>query len=511
MKSLTPLAVAAVFVLAACTTTAPSPTPTPAESPAPTPVAAAPPAPPNEQPPPARIAYSIPVEYHKLENGLKVVLSPDHTAPTASVAVYYNIGFRVEPRDRTGFAHLFEHLMFQGSDNLGKLEFVKLVQSNGGVLNGSTRFDFTNYFEIVPAHTLETVLWAESDRMRSLAITPENLKNQQEVVKNEVRVNVLNRPYGGFPWLDMPQYANTNWYNAHNFYGDLTELDAATIDDAKSFFKTYYAPNNAVLIVAGDTTAAEVKRLAEKHFGSIPRQPQPPPADLSEPPQTAPKSFTRTDKLARTPAIAVAWHLPPRMTKDFFALSVLDPLLNSDDSARMYRKLVREDRLAMASQGGFNFLGPNWDMKGPMLYTMRVDYFNDKTAEQVIAAIESVLDEVRKNGITAAELAQAKTTMRSAFLDDMEAGGMPLFGRANLLGVFALFDDDPGRINTILGELDKVTLDDVKAAAAKWLVPTNRTSIDSRPAAKPSAGLPADPSAVVSTEAEASAKVGGAQ
>jgi predicted Zn-dependent peptidase len=231
-----------------------------------------------------------------------------------------------------------------------------------------------------------------------------------------------------------------------------------------------------------------VKRLAEKYFGSIPRQPQPPPADLSEPPQTAPKSFTRTDKLARTPAVAVAWHLPPRFTKDFFALSVLDPLLNSDDSARMYRKLVRDDRLAMSSQGGFNFLGPNWDMKGPMLYTMRVDYFNDKTADQVIAAIETVLDDVRKNGITANELAQAKTTIRSSFLDDLEGGGLPLFGRANLLGVFALFDNDPGRINSILGELDKVTLDDVKAAAARWFVPTNRTSIDSRPAAKPSAG-----------------------
>ena len=254
------------------------------------------------------------------------------------------------------------------------------------------------------------------------------------------------------------------------------------------WFKTFYAPTNAVLVVAGDASAADVKRLAEKHFGAIPRQPQPAPADLGEPPQTGPKSFTRSDKLARTPAVAVAWHLPPRMSKDFFALSVLDPLLNSDDSARMYRKLVREDRLAMSSQGSFNFLGPNWDMKGPMLYTMRVDYMNDKTADQVIAAIETVLDDVRKNGISAADLAQAKTTIRSSFLDDMEAGGMPLFGRANLLGVFALFDDDPGRINTILGELDKVTLEDVKAAANKWLVPSNRTSIDSRPAAKPSAG-----------------------
>jgi zinc protease len=432
--------------------------------------------------------FTVPVEYFKLDNGLKIVVSTDRSAPVVLVEVIYNIGFRVEPKGRTGFAHLFEHMMFQGSANVKKMQHVSLMQEAGGIVNGSTRFDYTNYFQSLPSNGLERALFLEADRMRSLDVTAENLKNQQNVVSEEVRVNVLNQPHGAFDWIEIWERANTNWHNAHDFYGKLDELEAATIEDVRAFFKTYYAPNNAVLIVAGDATAADVKRLAEKHFGAIPSQPQPPASDLTEPPQTASKSFTRTDKLARTPAMAVAWHLPPRMTKDFFALSVLDPLLNSDDSARMYRKLVREDRLAMASQGGFNFLGPNWDMKGPMLYTMRVDYFNDKTADQIMASIESVLDDVRKNGITAAELAQAKTTMRSNFLDDMEAGGMPLFGRANLLGVFALFDDNPGRINTILGELDKVTLEDVKAAAAKWLVPTNRTSIDSRPAAKPSAG-----------------------
>ncbi|MBM3807347.1 MAG: insulinase family protein [Acidimicrobiia bacterium] len=454
--------------------------------------------------------FTVAVDYFKLDNGLKVVVSTDRSAPVVLVEVIYNIGFRVEPKGRTGFAHLFEHMMFQGSANVKKMQHVALIQEAGGIVNGSTRFDYTNYFQSLPSNGLERALFLEADRMRSLDVTAENLKNQQNVVSEEVRVNVLNQPHGAFDWIEIWEKANTNWHNAHDFYGALQELEAATIEDVRAFFKTYYAPNNAVLVVSGDTTAAEVRRLAEKHFGSIPMQPQPAPADLSEPPQTAPKSFTRTDKLARTPAIAVAWHLPPRMTRDFFALSVLDPLLNSDDSARMYRKLVREDRLAMSSQGGFNFLGPNWDMKGPMLYTMRVDYFNDKTAEQVVAAIESVLDDVRKNGITAAELAQAKTTMRSSFLDDMEAGGMPLFGRSNLLGVFALFDDDPGRITTILPELEKVTLEDVKAAANRWFVPANRTSLDSRPAAKPT-GPPADLSAVVSTKAEALAKVGGAQ
>jgi len=153
----------------------------------------------------------VPLTYYKLRNGLKVVLAEDKSAPMVAVAVYYNIGFRIEPRDRTGFAHLFEHLMFQGSQNLGKMEFIKLVQQSGGILNGSTRFDFTNYFEVLPAHKLETALWAEADRMRGLKITEENLKNQQGVVSNEVKVNVLNTPYGGFPWLDLPQYANTNW------------------------------------------------------------------------------------------------------------------------------------------------------------------------------------------------------------------------------------------------------------------------------------------------------------
>src|SRR6185437_13330961 len=191
----------------------------------------------------ATAALNIPVEFYKLDNGLRVVLSPDSTTPTAVVAVYYNIGFRNEPRDRTGFAHLFEHLMFQGSKNLGKLQFVRLVEENGGILNGSTRFDFTNYFQVVPSNAVRRILWAEADRMKGLAIDTSNVNNQRDVVKNEVRVNVINQPYGGFPWIDLPIHANTNWYNAHNFYGDMGDLDKANLADATSFFHTYYAPN----------------------------------------------------------------------------------------------------------------------------------------------------------------------------------------------------------------------------------------------------------------------------
>jgi predicted Zn-dependent peptidase len=369
------------------------------------------------------------------------------------------------------------------------MEHVALVQQAGGVVNGSTRHDYTNYFELLPSNALELALWLEADRMRSLDVSAENLKNQQNVVSEEVRVNVLNQPHGAFEWLDIWMRANSNWNNAHNFYGDLADLEAATLEDVRNFFKTYYAPNNAVLVVVGDTTAADVRKLAEKHFGNIPRQPIPASPDISEPPQKEERRFTREDKLARTPALAVAWHLPPRMTKDFFALSVLDPLVVGDESARLHQKLVRQDRLAMSVQGGFNLLGTNWDMKGPMLFTVRVDYLNDKNADQVITAIESVLAEVREKGVSESELAQAKNFLRSAFLENVEGGFIPMFGRADLLAAFALFDDDPRRINTILDELDKVTVADVKAAAARWFVPTNRTSIDSRPAAaKPTAG-----------------------
>jgi len=435
---------------------------------------------------PAR--FNVPVEYFTLPNGLKVVVSEDRSAPVVLVEVMYNIGFRIEPKGRTGFAHLFEHMMFQGSTQVKKMEHVGIMQQAGGVVNGSTRLDYTNYFQALPSNALDVALWLEADRMKSLDVSADNLKNQQNVVSEEVRVNVLNQPHGSFEWLDLWQRANSNWANAHNFYGDLADLEAATLDDVRSFFRTYYAPNNAVLVVVGDTTVAEVRQLADKHFAAIPRQPLPAPSDVSEPPQREERRFTKEDKLARTPALAIGWHLPERMTKDFFALAVLDPLIVGDDSARVYRKLVRDDRLAMSVIGAFNLLGNNWDVKGPMLYTMRVDYLNDKNATQVLDAVESVLADVRTSGITAAELAQSKTALRSAFLEDMEGGFMPRFGRANLLAAFALFDDDPKRVNTILDELDKVTLDDVKAAAGRWFVSTNRTSIDSRPASKPTTG-----------------------
>ena len=246
-------------------------------------------------------ALHVPVEYRRLGNGLRVVVSPDDSAPIVAVAVYYEVGFRLEPRGRSGFAHLFEHLMFQGSGQLAKMELVQLVQQNGGVLNGTTRTDYTNYFEVLPKPALELALWLEADRMRGPNITQEELDNQRDVVKNEVRVNVLNRPYGGFPWIDMCERAFRNWHNSHNGYGEFEDLDAASLDDVWAFFGDFYSPRNAVLVIVGDVEAEEAFALADRHFGSIEGGPAPPPPDLAEPRQERSRRSRSRTRLPASP------------------------------------------------------------------------------------------------------------------------------------------------------------------------------------------------------------------
>jgi len=422
--------------------------------------------------------FSVPVEYFTLDNGLKVILSPDKTAPTAIVAVYYNIGFRIEPKDRTGFAHLFEHMMFQGSENLGKMEFIKLVQENGGVLNGSTRFDFTNYFEIVPSNKLETMLWAEADRMKGLNITQENLTNQQGVVKNEVKVNVLNQPYGGFPWLDMPQYANTNWYNAHNFYGDLEDLDAATLEDVESFFKTYYSPNNAALAIVGDFDEAEAKKWIEQYFGDIPSVDLPPMPDISEPRQEKEKDFVKNDSLANKPAIAIAYHMPERNSPEYYAMGLLNQILIQGDNALLQRKLVDELGYTSNVSGGINYLGNMFNYNGSMQIMFNFTYDNETSKEQVVNAVDEVLANLRE-GVTQDMLDNALVKMRSQLYDDL--GGTFGLGRADLLATFALFDDNPSRINTLEEEFKKVSPEVMNKTVTEYLRKTNRTILTVNP------------------------------
>ena len=423
--------------------------------------------------------WTIPVEAFVLDNGLHVVLSPDRSAPTVVVAVYYRVGFRSEPRGRSGFAHLFEHLMFQGSANLGKMEFIRLVQANGGILNGSTRHDFTNYFEVLPAHKLETALWAEADRMRSLDISEENLANQRDVVKNEIQVNVHNQPYGGFPWLDLPQLAFENWANAHDYYGDFRDLDAASLEDARTFFRTYYTPNNAALVVTGDVDPAEARALIERHFAGIPRGPEPPAVDTSEPPPATEKRASRVDPLANRPALAVGWRMPPRGTPAHRAMSLVDRLLLQGDDSRLTRVLVKERGLTGEVDGGINLLGHAWNYAGPMLWTVSLLHDTDRTADEVLAALDGVIAGFVEQPVPADELARARVKLRSALYDVV--GGTFGFGRADLLASFALFDGDPARVNRLEAELAEVTPALIQATAREWLRTENRTVLAVEP------------------------------
>lgn len=415
----------------------------------------------------------VPVEYYKLPNGLRLVLSPDHTAPTVCVAVYYRIGFRVEPKDRTGFAHLFEHMMFQGSQNLGKMEFIKLVQQNGGILNGSTRFDFTNYFETLPSNKLETALWAEADRMNGLAVTEDNLKNQQAVVGNEVKVNVINRPYGGFPWLDMPQYANTNWYNAHNFYGDLKDIEAATLTDVQSFFKTYYAPNNAALAIVGDFEPAQARQMVEKYFGGIKQSQLPAVPDLTEPKQEKEKHATKVDPLAKRPAIAIAYHMPERNTPEYYAMGLIDQILIEGDDSLEYQELVQKQGLTAGVEGGINYLGNMFNYKGPMLFMADLRFDPATSPDSIVKAWDGSIESLRTKPVDKETLDRARVKFRSGLYDSI--GRLGGFGLADMLASFALFDDNPARINSLVAEFDKVTPALIQKTAQEYLRPENRT------------------------------------
>ena len=421
--------------------------------------------------------FNVDLTYHTLDNGLKVILSEDDTAPVVTVAVYYNIGFRIEPQDRTGFAHLFEHMMFQGSENLGKMEFIKLVQSNGGILNGSTRYDFTNYFEIVPAHKLETMLWAEADRMRGLAITDENLANQQGVVKNEVKVNVLNQPYGGFPWLWMPQYANENWYNSHNFYGDLEDLDAASINDVALFFSQYYAPNNAAIAIVGDFDSDEALAMVKKYFSGIPASPKPITLpDIAEPRQEAEKTESRLDPLATRPGFAFAYHVPERLTPEWYAMGLIDQIVLQGDDSLLRQALVKNAGITDSVDGGINaLLGNMLNYKGPMLWTASFIHDVGISRADILAVIDGVIEQLTEEPVDQAMLDRAMVKWRSAYYDQIN--NFFGFGRADLLASLALFDDQPDLINEFEKGIMAVTPELIQQTAQEYLRPTNRTTL----------------------------------
>jgi predicted Zn-dependent peptidase len=424
----------------------------------------------------------IAIESTTLPNGLKVVIAPDSAAPVVTVGVYYKIGFRLEPRGRSGFAHLFEHMMFQGSANAPKMQHIKLINSSGGVLNGSTHYDVTNYYEAVPSNALERVLWLEADRMRALKVDDENLRNQRDVVKEEVRVNVMNQPYGGFPWLDLPPVAFRNWANSHNFYGDFADLDAASLADVQTFFKTYYVPNNAVLLILGDVQPGEGIALAKKYFADIPAGPPPPFADPSEPPQNEERRGEVEEKFGTLPAMAIGFPVPARRTRDWCAMTLLDMALHGGRAGRLHRELVLEKQIAVEADGGIDDI---FGYNGPTQMVTRIMHKPEFSSEATLAAFDGVIREIQENGISEDELQQLKVKWRSDYYSTLEGGRggyMPRYGLMHLLACFTLFDGEPQLVNTILDGFLAVTREEVLAAAKKYLRNDQRAIVFRKPA-----------------------------
>jgi zinc protease len=418
----------------------------------------------------------IPIHSSNLDNGLRVVIAPDAIAPVVTVGIYYKIGFRLEPQGRSGFAHLFEHMMFQGSENAPKMQHIKLINSSGGLLNGSTMYDVTNYYESVPSNAIERVLWLEADRMRALKVDDENLRNQRDVVKEEVRVNVLNQPYGGFPWLDMPPVAFRNWANAHNFYGDFADLDAANLVDVQKFFKTYYVPNNAVLLLLGDIKAEEGMALAKKYFTDIPAGAPPPFADPTEPLQQEERRGHVAEQFGTLPAMAIGYVMPKRRTSEWCAMALLDQALHGGRVGRLYRELVLEKQIAVEVDGGIDDI---FGYNGPTQMTTRILHKPEYSSEATLAAFDAVIREVQGNGISEDELQQIKVKWRSDYFSTLEGGrsGMPRHGLMHLLACFTLFDNDPQLVNSILDGFLAVTREEVHAVVKKYLRPENRAIV----------------------------------
>ncbi len=414
-----------------------------------------------------------PIEQFTLDNGLRVILSRDTSVPVVSVAVYYNVGSRDERKGRTGFAHLFEHMMYQGSENVAKGAYMKSIQNAGGTLNGNTTTERTAYFATLPANQLPLALWLESDRMRSLKVTQENLDNQREVVKEEKRFRIDNQPYVP-AFLRFAEMVFGNFANSHPAIGSMEDLDAANLEDVQAFFRIYYAPNNAVMTIAGDFDIKEARVLVDKYFKSIPRQQAPPAAEVSESPNVAKREEVFEDTFAPMPAFLLAWKIPTRRTPDFYALSLAGSLLYDGDSSRLYQKLVKVDESVVQIQGGID------ERRGPSaLYILSLPKPGND-AKAVRATVDAEIKRMASDGPTTEEMEKLHNSLRN---DAARSRQSSLF-RAQSMSEFALFDGDPNLFNTEFSRYITVTPAQIKEAVARWLVTDNRVLLEIIPAKK---------------------------
>lgn len=420
--------------------------------------------------------FSLPpleIEEYSLENGLRVVFNPDNAIPVVSVAVYYNVGSRNEREGRTGFAHLFEHMMFQGSANVPKAGHFQHIMKAGGTMNGTTSSERTNYYETLPASQLPLALWLESDRMKSLAVTQENLDNQREAVKEEKRLRYDNQPYGQiFDLINEMIYQN--FANSHSTIGSMEHLDAATVEDVQEFFRIYYAPNNAVLTLSGAFDPATANELIETYFGDIPSQPLPPDLDVAEPVEVAVNYKEWEDKLAPFPAFLIGWKIPPRRTPEFHALYLAGKVLYDGESSRLYQKLVK------GQEAVIQLFGFTDERRGPSSIFIGAIPKPEEDLSKIRETIMAEIHDLATHGPTSEEMEK----MENQLLNDSVRLRQSSMSRAQQIAEFALYDGDPKIINTELDELLAVTAEQIRMAAAHYLNTDNRALLDVVPAGK---------------------------
>lgn len=399
---------------------------------------------------------------HRLANGLRVILAEDHSAPTISVSLAYDVGSRDEQPGESGFAHLFEHMMFQGSENVGKGEHFLLIQNNGGSMNGTTSSERTNYYQTLPANQLDLALFLEADRMRSLAVTAANFENQRGTVIEERRQNYDNRPYGRSSEA-LPELVFDNFANAHSTIGSMADLEAFTFEQAVRFHDAYYTPNNCVLALVGDVTQEHALRRIEHFFGSIAGRPRPAAPNVSEIEPVSELRKSITDPLARLARVDIAFRIPPADNPDFHALQLLTMILSGGQSSRLYQEVVLKQQALSA--GAFA-----QERRGPGMLVVAAFGPDPAVSE---AALLREIERVREHPVEQWEIEKAKLTLRRQVGQQL----LSTVSRANLLAIYAVFYNDPGFINRRLDLLDQITIADLHRVAQQYLAPGRRRTL----------------------------------
>lgn len=407
-----------------------------------------------------------------LENGLRVIVSEDHSTPVASMVIVYDVGARDEKKGKSGFAHLFEHMMFEGSDNVPKGEFFKHIQSAGGSLNASTHEGYTDYYIKVPSNQIELAFWLESDRMRSLKVTEENFKNQLETVKEEKRLRIDNKPYVPAE-LELEELIFDNWSNAHPVIGYYEDLEASSVEDVKKFFDTYYVPNNAVLAVVGDVDSDQIEALAKKYFGGIAKGPDPERPKVEEPEQKSPKYLKVKDKHAKLPAFWLAWKAPARREKDSYVLNLLQGVLSMGPSSRLYRRLVKEDQIALTVSCSYE------ERRGPSNISFFVLTKPGNDPEKVKKVLMEEINKVKTDKVSDEELEKAKNhILKLLFSSGSYYSLQGSLGRAENIAQNAAFFGKPDLVNEDINTYLSLTADDLKRVANQVFSENGVTTVD---------------------------------